>query len=482
MEYERKGVTITWQIENVKCPPRQEMELYSPVFSVDVLDRTKWKLGIFLIPTTDIRLTIKREAEDDGPKDIGLHYDFSISALRGRSSTRKGTYSFKFQKDQSCPEIKMIGRHKCSISDNITIQCKIWRQRGSIPMNDHFFSRTRMRVERSIFVGVVEHFSDLRERERKTLKTVSSPTGEILMTVNLYLCDFLHPFFSNQLKIEIKPVDIQIERVYDFKLFILDSSGKKSRTVKLDRTSMYKSPETFTLHDVSKENLIEKAARYLPNDALSLHCEITVCAGKEYEKVERTEYETDSIVEVNKADFSNEVELLTRREGIPYDTKLQTATEAFSAHTDILSAQSPVFEAMFKTSMKETIKKCVQIDDVDAETLKRMLLFLYSATLEELEWKDAMELFFAADKYQILSLKSRCTVLLMKSLDLSNCCVLLLLADMHQEEDLKKAVQNFITRNDQKILYCDQWRDFEKTVPHLAIDYFRNRCLKSRLF
>ncbi|CAL1287252.1 unnamed protein product [Larinioides sclopetarius] len=492
MEYERKGVTITWLIENVNCPRNQEMKLYSPVVNVDVMDKTKWKLGMRLIPAKAIRLTIKREAEDAGPEEIGLHYEFSFTpftTFRGKSTIRR-VFSFKFQKDQSCPDVGLIGKLKYPISYIIAVRCKIWKQRGTVSTNGHFFLRTRMRAERCVFVGVVENFSNFSVEEKKTLKTLLSPTGEVKMSINLYLSrlpryssyydTFEEDLPSGNCCLKIA-VDNTTENVFDLQLLILDISGQKSNTGKLEREYTLGSSVKFILHDVSKEELLTKAALYLPNDILSLQCELTLFSEKEYEEVESIEYETDSVSVVKQTDFKNELELLTRREGIPCDTKLHTVTETFSAHTAILSAKSPVFEAMFASDMKEADEKCVQIDDVDAETVKRMLVFLYSGKVDELEWKDAKELYFAADKYQLLHLKSKCVALLSKSVDLSNCIVLLLLADMHQDEDLKRAVEEYITKNDLTILFCDLWRDFEKNAPQMVINYFRNRCLKNKV-
>ncbi|CAL1287253.1 unnamed protein product [Larinioides sclopetarius] len=497
MEYERKAVTINWQIENVKFPHQQEMKLHSPVFSVDVMDRTKWKLGMFLLPVTAIRLTLKREMEDKGPEEIGLHYEFSIiptNVLCGNSSNRKWS-SFRFLKDQSCPEVELTGKPKYRFNGSITIQCKMWKQLESIPMNGHFFLRTRIKTERCAFIGVIEHFSDFPADEKKTLKTILSPTGEVKMTINLYLSrlpryssyynTFEGDFPSGNCCLKIA-VDNTTENVFDLQLFILDFSGQKSNIGKLEREFTLGSSVKFILHDVFKEELLTKAAMYLPNDILSLQCELTLFSEKEYEEVERIEYETDSLSDVKQTDFTNELEFLTRREGIPCDTKLHTVTETFPAHTAILSAKSPVFEAMFASKMKEADEKCVQIDDVDAETVKRMLVFLYSGKVDELEWKDAKELYFAADKYQLLHLKSKCVALLSKSVDLSNCIVLLLLADMHQDKDLKRVVQDYITQNGEKILYSDQWKTLEKNHPQLAINYFRELyetlVLPSRLF
>ncbi|GBN12970.1 Speckle-type POZ protein [Araneus ventricosus] len=476
MEYERKGVSITWQVDNARYIRKRKMELYSPVISVDVMDGTNWKLGVHRMSEFTMWLTIEREAEDKGPGEFGLtNYEFSVNELRGTSSIRKTMYTYTFQKGQRCPEVAVNYRKigKSFTSDTITIRCKIWKQRGSISKNGHFFLRTRMRTERCKFVGVIKNFSGFYMHDMKTWKLVSSSTNERLVKVNLHLFRLI--------KIEIIPMDNQDERFLNFKLFILDSSGNKANIGQLEQEFILKSHVEFHLPDVSKNYLMENSAQYLPNDTLSLHCEITFCSGKEYDNVERSEYETESIADVQKTEFSNVVELLTSKEGIPCDTKIQTATETFPAHTDILSAQSPIFEAMFKTKMEETIQKCVRIDDVDAETVKRMLVFLYSDAFEEMGWKDAMKLYFAADKYQILSLKSRCTTFLKQSVCLSNCVVLLLLADMHQDNDLMRAVHSYITEYGQEVLHGDQWRDLEKNLPQLAIETLRDVFLETML-
>ncbi|GBM16481.1 Speckle-type POZ protein [Araneus ventricosus] len=481
MEYERKGVIITWQIENAKYIYQLMMELYSPVISVDGMDGTKWKLGLHRMSYATIWLTIKREEEDNGPEELGLDYEFSVNAFYRKSSHRKGTHSFKFQKGKKCNKVKIFmkeihDRENCMVltPDIITVQCKIYRQRGSIPKSVHFYVRTRMRTEYSIFVGEVENFSSFSEDRKKTFNIVSPSTGEILMKVNVSLFpsyDDIVKTHVKVLKIEFIPVDIQGERFLIFKLFFLDFSGNKTY---IDTWELNFTPVTFISPHVSQEDLMENAALYLPLDILSLHCELTFYSGKEYEKVERIEYETDSVAEVKKTEFSNALKFLLSKEGILCDMKLQTATETFPAHTAILSAKSPIFEAMFKSNMKETIEKCVHIADVEAETLKRMLLFLYSDTLEELEWKDAMKLYAAADKYQILPLKQKCTISLEESVDLSNCCVLLLLADMHYDKSLKRDVRNYIAENRTKVLHCDQWRDLEKNLPQLAIETLRD--------
>ncbi|GIX79658.1 TD and POZ domain-containing protein 3 [Caerostris extrusa] len=131
------------------------------------------------------------------------------------------------------------------------------------------------------------------------------------------------------------------------------------------------------------------------------------------------------------------------RDGTLSDTKLVTSTETFPAHTQILAARSPVFRAMFSTDMKERNKGCVDIIDLDSREVRRMLLYMYTDTLEEdLEWKGACNLYAAADKYDIQSLKIRCLRFLQANFSPTNACNILIFADGNGYKDLKGQSRN----------------------------------------
>ncbi|GFS56267.1 TD and POZ domain-containing protein 5 [Trichonephila inaurata madagascariensis] len=55
------------------------------------------------------------------------------------------------------------------------------------------------------------------------------------------------------------------------------------------------------------------------------------------------------------------------------DMKLRTNTTTIPVHTQILGARSSVFKAMFSNDMKEKSQGCVDVTDVDDETVRRML-------------------------------------------------------------------------------------------------------------
>ncbi|KAL3075670.1 hypothetical protein niasHS_012500 [Heterodera schachtii] len=90
-----------------------------------------------------------------------------------------------------------------------------------------------------------------------------------------------------------------------------------------------------------------------------------------------------------------------------YDEK-----ELVPAHRNILSASSEVFEAMFQKEATENAngtiasaeKDALLVPDVDAEAFKVMLRFIYSDDLSELNGKNAVELLYAALKFNVIGL------------------------------------------------------------------------------
>ncbi|GFQ91703.1 hypothetical protein TNCT_134721 [Trichonephila clavata] len=116
------------------------------------------------------------------------------------------------------------------------------------------------------------------------------------------------------------------------------------------------------------------------------------------------------------------------------DVKLRTKSEFFEAPRSILSARTPSFRAMFTTTKtKEKSKELVILADLDADIMHRMLLYLYTDTLEDLKRETAFKLYVAEIKYQILPLKDCCSTFLMSNLTINNVCEVLILADTIQD-------------------------------------------------
>ncbi|GFQ98267.1 TD and POZ domain-containing protein 4 [Trichonephila clavata] len=236
----------------------------------------------------------------------------------------------------------------------------------------------------------------------------------------------------------------------------------------------------FTL-PFTKRYLIEHSDLYLKNDVLSLVFEYSWCDGyfsiegenayfEIYQNGNRSigsNYDIEHCVKED--DLKKDLELLYN-EGTLSDVKLCTSNQTFHAHKAILSARSPVFRAMFTTDMQEKIQECVNVPDVEDDTVRRMLRYMYSNTLEGFQWESAWKLYSAADKYEILTLKRNCSSFFKRNLSPSKVCDVLVLADMHLDGDLKKAAEDYVFENEMNVFNSEEWTDFTKNNVTLAAE------------
>lgn len=84
------------------------------------------------------------------------------------------------------------------------------------------------------------------------------------------------------------------------------------------------------------------------------------------------------------------------------DLYLRVEQNIFPVHKVILSARSKVFKAMFAIGMNRKADNCIEMKDVDAETLQELLTYLYSNTINfNMGCVRAASLYDAADKYAL---------------------------------------------------------------------------------
>ncbi|KAG8176917.1 hypothetical protein JTE90_018700 [Oedothorax gibbosus] len=147
---------------------------------------------------------------------------------------------------------------------------------------------------------------------------------------------------------------------------------------------------------------------------------------------------------------------------------------SLSAHKNILAARSRVFEAMLERDQTiEGRSGVVAIDDVDSETMDRLLVYLYSDSLEkELRWEQASALYYAADKYAILPLRRECAQVLIVAMTPDNVCDVLVLGDRHSDEPLMSCAVDFVRYN-QEVLSSPVWENLEKCNASLTTKVLR---------
>ncbi|CAL1284114.1 unnamed protein product [Larinioides sclopetarius] len=157
------------------------------------------------------------------------------------------------------------------------------------------------------------------------------------------------------------------------------------------------------------------------------------------------------------------------KEKILWDVKLKIKDTTLLAHKVILCARSSIFLAMLTGEMKEKKNGCIEIEDISINTMKKFLIFLYTNDLKELERDAVAELYYAADKYQVEQLRVLCSFHLMKTVSVDNVCKLLMLADQHNDCELRWELNDFIWKNDETVFKTSAWKELAETKPVLAL-------------
>ncbi|XP_021000322.1 speckle-type POZ protein-like [Parasteatoda tepidariorum] len=149
-------------------------------------------------------------------------------------------------------------------------------------------------------------------------------------------------------------------------------------------------------------------------------------------------------------------------EGLNTDIELTTAEESIKAHKIILQARSPVFYKMFSHDSIEASENAIAISDIRASTLKKLVTFLYTGRMEKCNFDEAMELYYAADKYEVLSLRDDCREELLRNLDVNNACSLFTLANRHNDEDFRNGVVQLVSANFPSVVNMESINDMSK--------------------
>ncbi|GIX78202.1 uncharacterized protein CDAR_509001 [Caerostris darwini] len=458
-ESQRAPFTFIWTIDNFS--PQTCLNLFSPSFTVESMGNTRWYID--LEEHDEFGCSLVREGnKDTGPKSIEI--DFEIAVLADNGSvliSEKGhdvfkkkpyrTYSYLFELDDPLWE----KWRKVSSRDILTIRCRMWKTHGQKRVRstsaDMCFACSKLRVEQNSFIWSVRDFSSLLVRQQKILSWQSPTNEEPKISLDLHLYEY-----KNKEEVIIYPT---LEKGRDcnyaisFSISVLDARGREVDCL-IDRRRMEYPKETYLCSSIiSKSKLIANKDLFLKNDVLLLRCTFMIGKGFISKPVEYS-YSTSSgkanklNMNVNKSSISygmrktfknirdklfsripSAIDLIESKsetsneeekdhftfscasrslknalkglfeDGVLSDAVLRTGEEFFPIHRNIVSARSPVFRRMFDKEMKEN--ELIDVPDLDADTLRNLLLFLYTETVKDLQWQNASQLFKAAHLYQI---------------------------------------------------------------------------------
>jgi len=252
----------------------------------------------------------------------------------------------------------------------------------------------------------------------------------------------------------------KIKAIYSFML-----SDKEGKEIFQSKNLL----NTFTLEDDKVKGLhkLAKLANVLGNDVFSLTCKLEYMDTNLSTKTSllrcssvplRNEELTSSLDQNLEQLFNNRSET---------DVCFVVSGMEIKAHKLILSARSPVFAAMLKSGMRESVENRVEINDIAPDIFEALLRFIYTDRVDHTQL-DSKDLLVAANKYLLPLLKLQCQQFLCQTIAYENYVELLLLADLHNAVLLKKSVLNFIRRNRDDIMQSDAWKKLKQSRPDLS--------------
>ncbi|KAG8181914.1 hypothetical protein JTE90_012470 [Oedothorax gibbosus] len=214
---------------------------------------------------------------------------------------------------------------------------------------------------------------------------------------------------------------------------------------------------------------------YLPKNILTIMCELTTSKTDDYKTSELTESSfkpTTSSVVLKKLDtLLFDLQHLYNSKMFS-DFTLRVGDEEFKAHKNILCARSSVFNTMLNCEMEEKLTNCVKITDFDPPTVRKMLNYIYCGQVEDLTPEVALQLYSAAEKYNLQDLKDICDGYLSNNLSVDIFCDALILAKLHNGERLMTATKIFFKVNTAVIKKNEKWCSLSKTNPDLVISMY----------
>ncbi|XP_065203946.1 speckle-type POZ protein B-like [Planococcus citri] len=204
------------------------------------------------------------------------------------------------------------------------------------------------------------------------------------------------------------------------------------------------------------EEFIKKDASYrtkmLSNNTLTIRCEVKF---SDMQDIITSSHQCDCGIEMPECNLSENFAALIKNQTLT-DVILSVNGKEYPAHKAVLAARSPVFCAMFTHSTKESELNRVDIKDINEAVVVEMLKYIYTGKCENLDGL-AEGLLTAADKYDLRGLKIMCAKKLIRGLSVENATNVLILADMHHFENLKRHVIKFIVSNCAEFVNTEAW-------------------------
>ncbi|XP_035218023.1 speckle-type POZ protein-like B [Stegodyphus dumicola] len=183
------------------------------------------------------------------------------------------------------------------------------------------------------------------------------------------------------------------------------------------------------------EQLLLISKRLFLGCIFELKCEFKFSDCKYISEVTKTSCAFPS--SVNCLYFKSDLRNLYRSGNLS-DINITVGSKTFWAHKYILCSRSSVFRKMFETSEITPKMDTVTVSDIDPDIMDEILLFMYSGCLEKPLKETVEQLYIAAYRFDVSTLKEKCSSFLKANLNAENAGKILQLAEEHSDCDLQK--------------------------------------------
>ncbi|XP_065590872.1 kelch-like protein 3 isoform X3 [Cyrtonyx montezumae] len=186
---------------------------------------------------------------------------------------------------------------------------------------------------------------------------------------------------------------------------------------------------------------------------------VNVCIKQSSRSSEAGEDEKDQrTVTVNPSHMRKAFKVMNelRSKRLLCDVVIVAETVEMEAHRVVLAACSPYFCAMFTGDMSESKAKKIEIKDVDGQTLRKLIDYIYTAEIEVTE-ENVQVLLPAASLLQLMDVRKNCCDFLQSQLHPTNCLGIRAFADVHACTELLQQANAYAEQHFPEVMLGEEF-------------------------
>ncbi|XP_035231517.1 TD and POZ domain-containing protein 1-like [Stegodyphus dumicola] len=253
-----------------------------------------------------------------------------------------------------------------------------------------------------------------------------------------------------------------LEKLIEFSCSVVNAEGKEIKTRTIKKVLSLESELGWATF-CKQAFILDKENKILKDGKLTLKCSLNIYNDKEILTAEVEEIDPFSIN--SSVEICEDLRSLLESRDCS-DSFIRVKDETFPVHKAILSARSKVFRTMMQSKLQKS--NIIIIKDLSKVAVQEMLRYIYYGITRNLNFDLACELFYASDKYEIFSLKKKCSYIIASNLSTSVAVDVLILSDRYQDHDLKDKAVRYISKHAIEITDTEKWFELLKNNQMLA--------------